>query len=156
MYYAVRFMYKLRMRVGELHKLNIEDVDLEKKECKVHGKGDKERITYLDARAKLHLSQYLESRNDSNPALIVSLKRPHNRMTISGIEGIVHDIGTRSGIKDCHPHKFRSSTATRAIDKGMPIEQVKELLGHSQIDTTLIYAQVNQKNMKLSHEKYLC
>ncbi|MDO4188608.1 MAG: tyrosine-type recombinase/integrase [Lachnospiraceae bacterium] len=144
------------MRVGELHKLNIEDVDLERKECKVHGKGDKERITYLDARAKLHLTQYLESRNDNNKALIVSMKRPHDRMSISGIERIIHDLGVRSGVKDCHPHKFRASTATRAIDKGMPIEQVKELLGHTQIDTTLIYAQVNQKNVKLSHEKYLC
>lgn len=144
------------MRVGELHELNIEDIDFESRECKVHGKGDKERITYIDARTKLHLLQYLDSRDDDNPALIVTKNKPHSRLAINTIEILINDLGVRSGIKECYPHKFRASTATRAIDKGMPIEQVKELLGHSQIDTTLIYAQVNQKNVKMSHEKYLC
>ena len=144
------------MRVGEMFLLNKSDVNIAEKECTVHGKGDKERIVYFDAKAKYHLLQYLESRTDDNPALFVGLKKPHKRLTAHRIEYIIRELGKRADVGRCHPHKFRATTATRAIDHGMPIEQVKEMLGHSQIDTTLIYAQVSQKNIKISHEKYLC
>ena len=136
--------------------LNRSDVNIDEKECTVHGKGDKERIVYLDAKAKHHLLQYLESRTDDNPALFVGLRKPNKRLTAHRIQYIIRELGKRAEVGSCHPHKFRATTATRAIDRGMPIEQVKEMLGHSQIDTTLIYAQVSQKNVKISHEKYLC
>ena len=143
------------MRVGELVKLNINDIDFENRECVVFGKGNKERPVYFDARTKIHLKNYLNSRRDENPALFVSLDAPYDRLKISGVEIRLRQLGRRLGIQKVHPHKFRRTVATKAIDKGMPIEQVQSLLGHSQIDTTMHYAMVNQNNVKESHRKYV-
>lgn len=143
------------MRIGELVRLNRDDIDFYERECVVLGKGDKERIVYFDVRTKLHLQEYLNSRNDDNAALFVSLRSPHARLTINGIEFLVRRLGRSVGIKKCHPHKFRRTMATMAIDKGMPIEQVQKLLGHEKIDTTLHYAMVKQSNVKNAHRKYI-
>ena len=143
------------MRVGEMVLLNRDDVDFTERECVVFGKGDKERMVYFDARTKLHLQDYLESRSDDNPALIVSLKAPFNRLSIGGVETRLRELGRQLGIHKAHPHKFRRTLATMAIDKGMPIEQLQQLLGHKRIDTTLQYAMVKQSNVKLAHRKYI-
>ena len=143
------------MRIGELVRLDITDVDLHERECVVTGKGNKQRPVYFDARAKLHLSEYLESRNDSNHALFVSLDSTAKRVTIGGMELRLRKLGKKAGISRVHPHKLRRTMATHAIDKGMPIEQVQKLLGHAKIDTTMCYAMVNQNNVKASHRKYL-
>ena len=143
------------MRVGELVKLNRVDVDFVNRECVVLGKGSKERVVYFDARTKLHLQNYLISRTDDNEALFVSLLEPHNRLEIAGIEIMLRKLGRSLEINKVHPHKFRRTLATRAIDKGMPIEQVQKLLGHQKIDTTMEYAIVDQQNVKNSHKKYL-
>ena len=143
------------MRVGEMVALNREDIDFLNRECVVIGKGEKERPVYFDARTKIHLQNYLASRVDTNPALFVSLNRPYKRLEISGIEIRLRELGRRLNINRVHPHKFRRTLATRAIDKGMPIEQVQRLLGHQKIDTTLQYAMVSQNNVKMSHRKYL-
>lgn len=143
------------IRVGELVQLNRRDIDFDARECVVHGKGDKERRVYFDARAKTHLLVYLEQRMDDEPALFVSLHRPFKRLEISGVEARLRKLGDDSGVKHVHPHKFRRTLATKAIDKGMPIEQVQVLLGHSKIDTTLCYAQVDQDNVKRSHRKFI-
>ena len=143
------------MRVGEMVLLNREDMNFEERECVVLGKGDKERIVYFDARSKLHLQKYLDSRVDKNPALFVSLKAPYKRMQIGGIEHRLREIGRRLSIANVHPHKFRRTLATLAIDKGMPIEQLQRLLGHKRIDTTLQYAMVKQSNVKAAHRKYI-
>ncbi len=143
------------MRIGEMVLLNRNDIDFNERECVVFGKGDKERIVYFDARTKIHLQNYLNSRKDENPALFVSLKEPYNRMTIGGIEARLRKLGTRLGLPKVHPHKFRRTLATMAIDKGMPIEQLQQLLGHRRIDTTLQYAMVKQSNVKIAHRKYI-
>ena len=143
------------MRVGELVRLNREDIDFDNRECIVFGKGSKERPVYFDACTKIHLKNYLDSRIDDNPALFVSLLKPYNRLQISGVEIRLRSLGRELGIPKVHPHKFRRTLATRAIDKGMPIEQVQRLLGHTQIDTTMQYAMINQKNVKVSHQKYI-
>lgn len=143
------------IRVGELVNLNIDDVLFSERECVVLGKGDSERIVYFDAKTKIHLQKYLESRNDDNPALFVSLRKPYERLGIPGIEKRMRKLGHEAKIKKIHPHKFRRTMATNAIDKGMPIEQVQRLLGHVQIDTTMQYAMVNQNNVKISHRKFI-
>ena len=143
------------MRVGELVRLNRSDIDFYERECKVLGKGNKERIVYFDARTKIHLQEYLDSRSDDCEALFVSLKMPYSRLTINGIESRVRFIGQQLNITKVHPHKFRRTLATKAIDKGMPIEQLQQLLGHKRIDTTLQYAMVKQSNVKLAHRKYI-
>lgn len=143
------------MRVGEMVLLNREDIDFNERECVVFGKGDKERMVYFDARTKLHLQCYLDSRTDDNPALFVSLRAPHTRLKIGGIELRLRKLGKQLGINKVHPHKFRRTLATMAIDKGMPIEQLQRLLGHQRIDTTLQYAMVKQSNVKLAHRKYI-
>lgn len=143
------------MRVGELVKINREDIDFHERQCVVFGKGNKEREVYFNARTKIHLKKYLEQRSDDNPALFVSLSNPHNRLTISGVEVRLRKLGKAANIAKVHPHKFRRTLATMAIDKGMPIEQVQKLLGHVKIDTTLHYAMVNQTNVKMAHRKFL-
>ena len=143
------------MRVGELVGLNISDVNLQERECVVTGKGNKQRPVYFDARTKLHLTEYLRSRNDDSPALFVALRGDGQRMSIGGVESRLRNLGKRSRIDRVHPHKFRRTLATHAIDKGMPIEQVQKLLGHARIDTTMHYAMVNQSNVKASHRRYL-
>lgn len=143
------------MRVGEMVLLNRDDLDFNERECIVLGKGSKERIVYFDARAKLHLQEYLKSRVDENPALFVTLRAPYKRMQIGGIESRLRELGKRLMISRVHPHKFRRTLATMAIDKGMPIEQLQRLLGHQRIDTTLQYAMVKQSNVKIAHKKYI-
>lgn len=151
----IDMLYSTGIRVGELVNLNISDVNFQQRECIVYGKGDKERRVYFDAKTKIHLQRYLNSRNDNNPALFVTLDAPHNRLKISGVEIRLRKLGRSLGLSRIHPHKFRRTMATRAIDKGMPIEQVQKILGHSQIDTTMQYAIVNQNNVKTSHQKYI-
>lgn len=143
------------MRVGEMVLLNREDINFNERECVVFGKGDKERIVYFDARTKIHLQNYLQSRTDDDPALFVSLPAPHSRLSIGGIEVRLRKMGKRLGLNKVHPHKFRRTLATMAIDKGMPIEQLQQLLGHKRIDTTLQYAMVKQSNVKIAHRKYI-
>lgn len=151
----IDLLYSTGIRVGELVNLNISDINFEARECIVFGKGDKERRVYFDAKAKLHLQDYLKTRHDENPALFVTLDAPHARLKISGVEIRLRELGKNLHLNKIHPHKFRRSMATRAIDKGMPIEQVQKILGHSQIDTTMQYAIVNQSNVKLSHQRYI-
>ncbi|HIX68830.1 MAG TPA: tyrosine-type recombinase/integrase [Candidatus Anaerostipes excrementavium] len=151
----IDLLFSTGMRVGELVNLNIEDLNLQERECIVYGKGDKERKVYFDARTKLHIEEYLRTRKDSNAALFVSLNYPYNRLKISGVEIRLREMGRRLKIDRIHPHKFRRTMATRAIDKGMPIEQVQKLLGHQQIDTTMKYAMVNQSNVKASHRRFI-
>lgn len=151
----IDLLYSTGIRVGELVNLNISDVDFEARECVVFGKGDKERKVYFDAKAKLHLLNYLNKRNDDNPALFVTLDAPHDRLKISGVEMRIRALGRKLNMGKIHPHKFRRTMATRAIDRGMPIEQVQKILGHSQIDTTMQYAIVNQTNVKTSHQKFI-
>ena len=151
----IDLLYSTGIRVGELVNLNIADINFEERECIVIGKGDKERRVYFDAKAKLHLVAYLNSRKDSNPALFVTLDSPYDRLKISGVEIRLRALGRKLNIDRIHPHKFRRTMATRAIDKGMPIEQVQKILGHSQIDTTMQYAIVNQNNVKTAHRRYI-
>ena len=143
------------VRVGELVKMNRADIDFQERQCKVFGKGNKEREVYFNARTKIHLQRYLESRTDDNPALFVTLSKPHTRLTISGVEVRLRKMGKDVHIDKVHPHKFRRTLATMAIDRGMPIEQVQKLLGHVRIDTTLHYAMVNQQNVKIAHRKFI-
>ena len=151
----IDLLYSTGIRVGELVRLNISDIDFEERECIVYGKGDKERRVYFDAKAKLHLQNYINSRHDDNPALFTTLDAPYDRLKIGGVEIRVRELGRKISMERIHPHKFRRTMATRAIDKGMPIEQVQKILGHSQIDTTMQYAIVNQNNVKTAHRKYI-
>ena len=143
------------MRIGEMVALNRDDINFNERECVVFGKGSKERIAYFDARTKIHLQNYLDSRTDDNPALFVSFHSPHDRLRIGAIERRLREMGKRLNLPRVHPHKFRRTLATTAIDKGMPIEQVQQLLGHQKIDTTMHYAMVKQQNVKLAHRKYI-
>ena len=143
------------MRVGELVALNCDDINFHERECVVFGKGSKQRLVYFDARTKIHLQNYLDSRTDTCQALFVTLRAPHKRLQIGGVETRLRELGRRLSITKVHPHKFRRTLATSAIDKGMPIEQVQQLLGHQKIDTTMHYAMVKQQNVKLAHRKYI-
>mgnify|MGYP001625323268 FL=1 len=143
------------MRVGELVSLDRDDINFNERECVVTGKGNKERLVYFDARTKIHLQNYLNGRTDTNPALFVSLKAPHDRLMIGGVETRLREMGKRLNLPKVHPHKFRRTLATSAIDKGMPVEQLQQLLGHQKIDTTMHYAMVKQQNVKLAHRKYI-
>ena len=151
----IELLISTGMRVGELVNLNVDDLNLEDRSCVVQGKGNKQREVYFDARTKIHLMQYLNIRKDNNKALFVSKNKPHQRLSISGIELIVRRLGAKTDVNRVHPHKFRRTLATMAIDKGMPIEQVQKLLGHVKIETTMHYAMVNQSNVKISHRKYI-
>ena len=151
----IDFLVSTGVRVGELVRLDVTDLNLEEKECLVVGKGNKQRKVYFDAKTKIELQQYLLSRKDDNKALFVSLNEPHIRLQISGVEIMLKKIGDKIGANRVHPHKFRRTIATKAIDKGMPIEQVQRMLGHAKIDTTLEYAMVDENNVKISHSKYL-
>jgi site-specific recombinase XerD len=150
----VEMLLSTGMRVGELVLLNRGDISFHERECVVFGKGSKERTVYFDARTKIHLQEYLDSRTDDTPALFVELSKPFKRLQIGGVEARIRDLGAKAGLK-LHPHKFRRTMATMAIDKGMPIEQVQRLLGHERIDTTMSYAQVNQENVKNAHKKFI-
>ena len=143
------------MRVGEMVALNRDDINFNERECVVFGKGSKERLVYFDARTKIHLQNYLDSRTDNNPALFVTLRSPYDRLMIGGVESRLRELGRQLNLPKVHPHKFRRTLATSAIDKGMPIEQVQQLLGHQKIDTTMHYAMVKQQNVKLAHRKFI-
>lgn len=143
------------MRVGEPIRPDIDDVDIQGRECVVTGKGNKQRPVYFDARTKPHLTAYLESRKDGNPALFVSLDGKAQRLCVCTIEKRIKALGEKAQVGRVYPHKFRRTLATHAIDKGMPIEQVQKLLGHSKIEATMHYAMASQSNVKASHEKYL-
>ena len=151
----VELLISTGMRVGELVKLNIDDINFNERECIVFGKGESERVVYFDARCKIHLLEYLNSRKDNKEALFVSFRKPYKRLGINGVEIIIKKLGEKSNISNLHPHKFRRTLATNAIDKGMPIEQLQKLLGHMQIDTTMKYAMVNQNNVKIAHRKFI-
>ena len=151
----LEFLFSTGMRVGELVKLNRKDIDFEERECIVLGKGDKERTTYFDARTKLHLKEYLDSREDDNPALFVSIRKPATRITTGCVEIMMRRLGIRSNVEKCHPHRCRRTCATTALEKGMPLEQVQRMLGHEQISTTLLYVMVQDSTIKNSHRKYL-
>lgn len=151
----IELLVSTGMRVGEIVNMNKKDINFEERSCVVLGKGNKQREVYFDAKTKIHLLEYLDNRNDDNEALFVSLRKPYQRLSISGIELIVRNLGIDSNINNVHPHKFRRTLATMAIDKGMPVEQVQKLLGHVKIETTMHYAMVNQNNVKISHRKYI-
>ena len=151
----VDFLSSTGVRVGELVKLNISDIDFNSKECIVFGKGAKERRVYFNSSTKIHLLSYINGRTDNNNALFVSLLKPNKRLEISGVEIMLRNLGRKIGLKKVHPHKFRRTLATEAIDKGMPVEQVQKLLGHSKIDTTMEYAMVDQNNVRNSYRKYI-
>ena len=151
----IEFLYSTGVRIGELCKLNRDDIDFEERECIVLGKGDKERITYFDARTKLHLMDYLNNRDDNNPALFVSIRKPAVRLESGGVEAMLRKLGEKCNVPHCHPHRFRRSCATTALSKGMPIEQVQKMLGHEEISTTLTYIAITDSTVKNSHRKYL-
>lgn len=151
----IDFLFSTGVRIGELVNLNISDIDFEERECIVLGKGDKERIAYFDAKAKIHLQEYLAKRDDNNPALFVSIRHPAKRLTAGGVEIMLKRMGLKCNVEKCHPHRFRRSCACAALDKGMPIEQVQVMLGHEQISTTLTYLVIKESNVKNSHRKYL-
>ncbi len=151
----LEFLYSTGVRVSELIALNRRDIDFYGKNVVVYGKGNKERETYLTATSCLHLKAYLDNRSDDNEALFVSSKKPHTRLTVAGIEGILKKIGGSAGVEKVHPHRFRRTMATNALKKGMPLEEVKELLGHTKLDTTMIYCTVSKENVKHSHQKYM-
>ena len=151
----IEMLISTGIRVGELVNLNIDDINFHERECIVFGKGESEREVYFDARTKIHLMKYISKRNDNNPSLFVSLNKPYNRLGIGGVETMLRKLGQKLDINKVHPHKFRRTLATNAIDKGMPIEQVQKILGHVQIDTTMQYAMVNQNNVKIAHRKFI-
>ena len=151
----LEFLFSTGMRIGEMVKLNRNDINFDERECIVLGKGDKERTTYFDARTKLHLKEYLASRDDDNPALFVSIRNPATRVTEGGMEIMMRRLGLRTNVNKCHPHRFRRSCASTALEKGMPLEQVQLMLGHSNISTTLLYTVIKDSTVKNSHRKYL-
>lgn len=151
----IEFLYSTGVRIGELCKLNRSDIDFEERECIVLGKGDKERVTYFDARTKLHLMEYLKSRDDNNPALFVSIRKPATRLEEGGVEAMLRKLGERCNVTHCHPHRWRRTCASAALSKGMPIEQVQKMLGHEEISTTLTYLMITDSTVKSSHRKYL-
>jgi site-specific recombinase XerD len=151
----LEFLFSTGVRISELIGLDRDSINFHERECVVFGKGGKERAVYFDAGTKIHLMDYLDSRKDKNPALFVGLYKPHNRLLAEAIEQAVRRLGKTAGVRRIHPHKFRRTMATVAIDKGMPIEQVQRLLGHEQIETTMRYAMVNQANVKNAHRKYI-
>ena len=151
----VEFLYSSAVRVSELCQLNRDEICWESNDVLVLGKGNKEREVYLNARAHLHLRKYLESRTDGNPALFVSSKSPHKRLTRSGVRNILKAIGEKAGVEKVHPHRFRRTSATDLLRMGMPIEQVQELLGHTKIETTRIYCTITKEQVRTSHRRYM-
>ena len=151
----MEFLYSTAVRVSELASLNREDVRWSSKDLIVFGKGSKERIVYLNDRSNMYLREYLESRTDNNMALFVSLRNPHERLTKEGIEDIIRRTGKRAGVEKAHPHRFRRTAATNALNRGMPVQEVAQFLGHAKLDTTMIYCNVDQAGVKYNHQKHL-
>ncbi len=153
----IEFLYSTGVRVSELAALNVCDVEIGKQELIVYGKGSKERKTYLTDGAKFHLQRYLQIRKQEGleeQPLFVTLDKPHNRLTVAGIQYMLRQLGERAKVKNVHPHRFRRTVATDLLSRGMPIEQVKEFLGHEKLDTTMIYCSVKEENVQASHRKY--
>ena len=151
----IECLYSTAVRASELLQLNRSDISFSRDDITVLGKGNKERITYLNARANIHLKNYLESRTDDNPALFVSSKSPYSRLTRCGLENILKRIGFSAQVEKVHPHRFRRTSATDLLNAGMPIEQVQELLGHKSIETTRIYCTVSQEAVKHNHKRLM-
>lgn len=151
----VDFLYCTGARVSEAANSDIADFNFQTMEGYVYGKGGKERMVYLDTRTKIHIERYLHYRKDTNPALFVRIASPYERMSKAQIEYTIKQIGERAGVENCHPHRFRRTLATRLLERGMPIEQVQAILGHEKLDTTLIYAKVNQTSVKMNHGKFV-
>ena len=143
------------IRIAECVRLNRDDIDLESRELTVFGKGEKWRTAYIDAAAVVSLRAYLATRSDDSEALFVSSKAPHKRLSAGAIRRILHKLSAVTGIEDIIPHRFRHTTATRAIDRGMPIESVQVMLGHEEISTTLRYAHVSNEKVKRDHQTYM-
>lgn len=157
----IDFLLSSGIRVSELVRLNRSSINLNSRTCIVFGKGAKQRETYFDVRTKIELENYLKTRKDKNRALFVTERKKskhgsYSRLSINSIEKMIREIGQKTDIENVHPHRFRRTMATRAIDKGMPIEQVQVLLGHTKIDTTMRYANVQQANVRYSHQKFIC
>ena len=143
------------MRVSELVALNVADIEMGKQELIVYGKGSKERRTYLTDSARFYLRRYLQERDaKADEPLFVTLDSPHNRLSVAGIQYMLRQLGQRAGVVGVHPHRFRRTIATDLLNRGMPIEQVKEFLGHEKLDTTMIYCTVRAESVKASHRKY--
>lgn len=151
----IEFLYSSGVRISEAVQLNRDQINFQSRDCIVFGKGAKERTVYLNSKACIHLKMYLDSRSDDNPALFVSMKKPHQRLTAEAIEDVLRKIGRNAGVDHTHPHRFRRTMATNALNRGMPIQEVKELLGHEKMDTTMIYCTVSKENVRLSHKKYI-
>lgn len=149
----VETLYSTGCRVSELCGMNRNDINSD--EIIVFGKGGKERVCYLNAKARLALADYIESRTDNDAALFVSEDKPHTRLKKSSIEILIRKIGKSAGVENCHPHRFRRTAATVALNRGMPIDQVQQMLGHAIIGTTTIYARSDSENVKASHKKYV-
>ena len=150
----IEVLYSTGMRIGELEKLNKDDIDFVNGKAIVFGKGAKEREVYFNVKAQLALKKYLENRNDTNEALFVGLQSPYNRLKVSTYEKILRELGGRCGVH-CHPHRFRRTCATILLNKGMPIQEVSKVLGHAKLETTLIYCEINQQSVAANHKKYM-
>ena len=167
----IEFLYSTGCRISEVVSLNRDDVDLDNREANVLGKGRKWRKVYLTHRAKYALADYLNSRTDKSEALFgydfslvpEYLRQKNVVMNQTGEEGrlskaaaadLIRRLGLRAGIK-VHPHLFRKTMATISLQKGMPIDQVRMMLGHESIQTTTIYAQTNTSEVKAAHDRYV-
>lgn len=143
------------MRVGELTLLNKTDLNMEDLTVIVTGKGNKQRECFFSELAKYKIQKYLETRDDDNPALFVSLNSPFNRLKISGLSRSLRELGDRAGVNQVHPHRFRRTFATKLLHKGVPIDQIQKFLGHSQIETTQLYASSNDEEIEYNHKRYV-
>ena len=153
----VEFLYSTGVRVSESVSLNVKDIEMGKQELIVYGKGSKERKNYLTDGAKFYLKRYLRTREREgleDKPLFVTLDRPHDRLTVAGVQHMLRELGKRAGVENTHPHRFRRTIATDLLNRGMPIEQVKTFLGHEKLDTTMIYCSVRQESVQASHKKY--
>lgn len=154
----VEFLYSTGVRVSELVALNVGDIEMGRQELIVYGKGSKERKTYLTDSAKFYLRRYLQTRaaeeGINGRPLFVTLDNPHDRLTVAGVQYMLRQLGRRAGVENVHPHRFRRTIATDLLSRGMPIEQVKEFLGHEKLDTTMIYCTVKEDSVRASHKKY--
>lgn len=154
----VEFLYSTGVRVSELVSLNVGDIEMGKQELIVYGKGSKERKTYLTDEAKFYLTRYLKSREKEEKLeekpLFETMDKPHSRLTVAGVQYMLRQLGSRAKVENVHPHRFRRTIATNLLNRGMPIEQVKEFLGHEKLDTTMIYCTIKEERVQASHRKY--
>lgn len=151
----LEFLYSTGVRVSELTVLEKKDINFSKMDVVVYGKGAKEREVYLTPTACMYLDEYISSRKDNEEALFVSIRYPNKRMSKAGVEARLKEIGRRAGVDNVHPHRFRRTMATNILSKGMPIEEVRQILGHSKLDTTMIYCEIKKESIKHHHKKYM-